>query len=208
MDQTFASKSALSEAIALINAGQIDKAEAICRAGIERHADDVNMVALLGATLFKSRQLPEAEKHLRKAIQLAPSFAKPHEDLGHLLLDNGQAEEAAIVLENATRLDPDLDRAWFNLGRARAVLGKGKEADQAFEKSFDLNPERKSLALAAEHQQAGRWKEAEQLYRDVLRNNPTNVDALDRLFCDLESAGGHFVGGEQLVRSALRAAAV
>lgn len=38
MVQTFASKSALSEAIALINAGQIDKAEAICRAGIERHA--------------------------------------------------------------------------------------------------------------------------------------------------------------------------
>jgi len=32
MVQTFALKSALSEAIALINAGQIDKTEAICRA--------------------------------------------------------------------------------------------------------------------------------------------------------------------------------
>ncbi len=199
---SFASKSALSEAVALINDGHIEKAEAICRSGIKRNPDDVNMVALLGATLLKSRQLPEAEKFLRQAIELAPSFAKPHEDLGHLLLEKGEPEEAAIILQNATRLDPELDRAYFNLGKALAMLGRGKDADQAFEKSFDLNPERKSLALAAEHQRAGRWKEAEQLYREVLRSNPTNVDAL-RLLGNVAMRNGRIYEAERLFRRAV-----
>ena len=168
MAQTFASKSALSEAVALINSGQLDKAEAICRSAIGRNADDINMVALLGAILLKANQIPEAERYLRQAIGLAPSFAKPHEDLGHLLLEKGEPEEAAAILRKATRLDPNLDNAFFNLGKALAMLGEGREADEAFDKSFKLNPERKALALAAEHQKEGRWEEAS-AYRDEAR---------------------------------------
>jgi tetratricopeptide (TPR) repeat protein len=200
--QTFASKSALSEAIALINSGHPDKAEAICRAAIERNSDDINMVALLGAILLKGNQIPEAEKYLRQAIQLAPSFAKPHEDLGHLLVEKGQPDEAAVILRKATRLDPNLDHAFFNLGKALAMLGKGKEADKAFEKSFDLNPERKTLALAAEHQKEGRWEEAEQLYREVLRGNPTNVDAM-RLLGNVTLQSGRIYQAERLFRRAV-----
>jgi len=202
MVRTFASKSALNEAVALINDGRIEKAEAICRSGVERNPDDVNMVALLGATLLKSRQIAEAEKYLRQAIQLAPNFAKPHEDLGHLLVEKGQAEEAASILSNATRLDPNLDRAYFSLGRALAMLGKGKEADQAFEKSFDLNPQRKALAQAAEHQKNGRWKEAERLYRKLLRSDPTNVDAL-RLLGTVAIHNGRIYEAERLFRRAV-----
>jgi len=201
MAQSFASKSALSEAIALLNSGRPDKAEAICRAAIGRNPDDINMVALLGAILLKGHQVPEAEKYLRQAIQLAPSFAKPHEDLGHLLLEKGQPEEAAETLRKATRLDPNLDHAFFNLGKALAMLGDGKEADTAFEKSFELNPERKNLALAAEHQKEGRWEEAEQLYREVLRKNPTNVDAM-RLLGNVTMQSGRIYQAERLFRRA------
>jgi tetratricopeptide (TPR) repeat protein len=202
MVQTFASKSALSEAVALINSGHLDKAEAICRSAIERNSDDINMVALLGAIMLKSKQIPAAEKYLRRAIQLAPSFAKPHEDLGHLLVERGQPEEAARILKKATRLDPNLDRAFFNLGKALAMLGEGKEADKAFEKSFELNPERKNLALAAEHQKEGRWEEAERLYREVLRSNPTNVDAL-RLLGNVTLQTGRVYQAERLFRRAV-----
>jgi tetratricopeptide (TPR) repeat protein len=202
MVQNFASKSALSEAIAQINSGQIDKAEAICRSAIGRNPDDINMVALLGAVLLKSNQNPEAEKYLRQAIQLAPSFAKPHEDLGHLLVEKGEPAEAAGILRKATRLDPNLDRAYFNLGKALAMLGEGKEADIAFEKSFELNPERKNLALAAEHQKEGRLEEAEQLYRQVLRGNPTNVDAM-RLLGNVTLQTGRIYQAERLFRRTL-----
>jgi Flp pilus assembly protein TadD len=84
MPQANASRMKLNEVVQLINAGQADKAEALCRDAVERDPRDVNMVALLGATLFKTRQVREAEKFLREAIELAPNFAKPHEDLGIL----------------------------------------------------------------------------------------------------------------------------
>jgi len=202
MSTSFASKSALNEAITLINSGESDKAEEICRSAVDRNPDDINMVALLGATLLKNNKISEAEEFLRRAIQLAPSFAKPHEDLGHLLLNNGQTEEAASILQTATRLDSKLDHAYFDLGKALASLGRGKEADEAFERSFKLNPVRKNLALAAEHQRAGRFQEAEQLYREVLRDHPTNVDAL-RLLGKLALQNGRIYGAERLFRRAL-----
>jgi tetratricopeptide (TPR) repeat protein len=105
-------------------------------------------------------------------------------------------------LRKATRLDPKLDHAFFDLGKALAMLGQGKEADEAFEKSFELNPERKKLALAAEHQKDGRWEEAEQLYREVLRNNPTHVDAM-RLLGNVTLQTGRIYQAERLFRRAV-----
>jgi tetratricopeptide (TPR) repeat protein len=100
------------------------------------------------------------------------------EDLGYLLLRANRAGDALPVLERATRLDPSLERAWFSLGKALALLGRGKDADAAFERSFELSPERRLMAHAAEHQKEGRIDEAERIYRRVLRKNPDNVDAL------------------------------
>ncbi len=116
---------------------------------------------------------------LREVIDAAPSFAKPAEDLGYLLRAALAARRTPCPSSSAQRrLDPSLERAWFNLGKALAMLGRGKEADAAFEKCFELSPERRHMALAAEHQKEGRLEEAERMYRRVLRDNPRNVDAL------------------------------
>jgi len=189
MARTNATKSAVKEVVGLINEGQAEQAVSICREAVERNPQDINMVALLGATLAKTRQVEEAEKFLKLAIRLAPNFAKPHEDLGRLLIELQRPEEAIELLENATRLDPKEERSYFELGKALAMCGKGKEADEAFEKSFELNPVRKSLAVAAEHQKAGRLEDAERCCRDVLRSNPDNVDALRLLGLNLARDG-------------------
>ena len=199
MSRPLATKSTLFEAIELINTGQISQAETLCRAAVERNAQDVNMTALLGATLFKAGKNQEAEKYLRASMQLAPNFAKPWSDLGALLVETRRPKEAVEVLENAVWLDAGEGDAWFNLGKARSMLGLGPEADEAFEKSFELNPERKALAHAAEHQQAGRLQEAEKVYRDILRNNPENVDAL-RLLGTLVLSSGRMQEAEGLFR--------
>ncbi|MDT8320294.1 MAG: sulfotransferase [Xanthomonadales bacterium] len=198
----FATKSTLFEAVELINSGQIDKAEAICRAAAERNDQDVNMTALLGATLFKARRMDEAEQWLRHTMETAPRFAKPWSDLGQLLLETRRPEEAVQVLETAVELDPTDGDAWFNLGKARALIGRGPEADQAFEKSFDLDPTRKALALAAEHQQAGRQAEAEKICREILRTEGTNVNAL-RLLGTISVQAGRLQEAERLLRRAI-----
>ena len=203
MSEPAASRARFNEVIALVNAGERARAEEICREAIRDDPDDINMTALLGASLLKSGDTEEAEQHLRRAIQLAPSFAKPHEDLGYLLVEHGRAEEAAEILNKATRLDPGLERAHLCLGKALAMLGKGKEADVAFERSFELNPVRKKLAIAAEHQQEGRNEEAKALYREVLRDHPENVDAL-HMMGRIAISESHIDDAERLFRRAVK----
>ena len=198
-----APKALFNEAISLIEAGRLADAESRCLAALEKHPEDVNMRALLGALLVKQDRPVEAEVTLRKVMESAPEFAKPAEDLGYLLVSTGRAADALPFLERATRLDPTLERAWFNLGKALAMLGRGLEADNAFEKSFELSPERKEMALAAEHQKEGRLEEAERLYRRVLQDNPRNVDAL-RLLAQIASGAGHADDAERLLLEALR----
>jgi tetratricopeptide (TPR) repeat protein len=202
MQATATPRALFNEVLGLINAGELSVAETRCREALQRYPGDVNMKALLGALLVKLDHRAEAEATLRTVIDAAPSFAKPAEDLGYLLVNSGRAAEALHFLERATRLDPALERAWFSLGKALALLGRGKEADVAFEKCFELSPERRLMALAAEHQKAGRLEEAERIYRGVLRGNPTNVDAL-RLLALIAVHADRPEDAENLLRQAI-----
>lgn len=194
-----------NEIMDLVERGEFAHAEGLCRALLQKHPRDVNVLGLRGAVLVKLKRLEEAEPVLRQAIRLAPTFAKPYEDLGHVLLELGRPAEAADALRNAVRLDPKLEQAHLNLGRALARLGFGGEADEAFEKSFALNPERKALAHAAEHHRAGRFDEAEQLYRIILRNNPKNIDAM-RMLGRIALAARRHADAEKLFRRAIELA--
>ena len=202
MSEIYAPKALFDEALELINAGDPAAAEKLCREAVERNPKDVNMSGLLGAVLIKRRRLDEAEQVLKQTIALAPTFAKAHEDLGYALLEQERYEEAVEVLQKAARLDPKLDAARFNLGKALASTGRGKEADAAFEASFELSPERKKLALAAKHHQEGRIEDAEQLYRQVLNNNPRNVDAL-RMLAMVAATAKRYDDAERLLRKAV-----
>jgi tetratricopeptide (TPR) repeat protein len=198
-------KALFNEALGLIQKGRLADAEALCRAALTNHPGDVNMQALLGALLVKLERHAEAESLLRKVLAAAPSFAKPAEDLGYLLMQTGRPADALPFLERATRLDPSLERAWFNLGKALAAAGRGKDADAAFEKSFGLSPERRLMALAAEHQKEGRLEEAERIYRRALRDNPRNVDAL-RLLALIAAKAGRPDDAEVMLRKAIEIA--
>ena len=58
------------------------------------------------------------------------------------------------------------------------------------------------MALAAEHQKEGRPKEAEQLYRRILRQDPDNVDAL-RLYALIVANDGRELEAEGLLQKAI-----
>ena len=75
------SKATFSQVLELVDQGKLMEAEGICRDAVNQSPDDINMLALLGATLIKTHKYGEAEKFLRMSINLAPTFAKPHEDL-------------------------------------------------------------------------------------------------------------------------------
>jgi tetratricopeptide (TPR) repeat protein len=205
MPQLSTSKGRFNEVVELVSRGEFEHAEGLCRALLQKFPRDVNIVGMRGAVLTKLRRYEEAEKSLRQAIKLAPTFAKPHEDLGFVLLELKRPREAADILRKAVRLDPQLEQGWLNLGKALAMLGLGEEADEAFEKSFALNPERGKLALAAEHHKEGRFDEAERIYREIIRANPKNVDAI-RLLGRVALSAKRSDDAERLFERAVRLA--
>ena len=202
MRQIYAPKAVFDEALELVNAGNPGAAEHVCRDAVQRNPKDVNMLGLLGAVLVKMRRLDEAEQVLKRTVRLAPTFAKPHEDLGFVLLELERYDEAVEILQKAVRLDPKLEFAQFNLGKALAFTGKGEDADVAFEASFSLSPERKLLAQAARLHKEGQLEEAEKLYRQVLKNNPDNIDAM-RMLAMVAATLKHFDDAERLLRRAV-----
>jgi tetratricopeptide (TPR) repeat protein len=190
---------AFDDVIRLVNAGEMDAAVSRCRGVLAGDPHNINFTALLGAVLMKAGRYAESEILLRRAIELAPGFAKPHEDLGFVLLETGRTEEAANALRQATRLDPRSCGAWFSLGRALADLGHGREADAAFETLFRLSPESGALAHGWKAQQQGRPREAEHHYREALRHNPGNLDAM-RLLANVMAKTNNATEAEQLLR--------
>lgn len=205
MPKLSSSQGRFNEVLELVNRGEFQHAEGLCRALLQKYPRDVNILGMRGAVLVKLKRFEEAEKSLKQTIRLAPTFAKPHEDLGFVLLELKRPREAADVLRNAVRLDPELEQAHYNLGRALAMLGHGAEADESFEKSFSLNPERGKLAHAAEHHKEGRYEEAERLYREIIRVNPKNVDAI-RMLGRVALSASRNVDAERLFRRAIELA--
>ena len=198
-----APRSTFHQAIRLLNGDDAEGAIAVCREALTEDPDDVNFTALLGAILLKARRFDEAEERLRRAIALAPSFAKPHEDLGLLLAQQRRHGEAEEMLRRAVNLDASLEQAHFHLGRVLLANGKGAEADEVFERWFELNPEQGRLAEAARLHRSGRIEESERLCRRVLRDNPENVSAL-RLLGQIAMQSGHADNAEELLRRAIR----
>lgn len=83
----------------------------------------------------------EAEKGLRKAIELRPSFSEAHDWFGRSLAALGRLDEAISEMQRAYELDPV--SAW-TMGRYGQVLwmaGKNAEAREMFNKALANMPD-------------------------------------------------------------------
>jgi len=154
------------------------RAEEICRDYLERSPGCADHLRLLGHALQKQNRLDEAEKQLRLGISLKPNFPQLHEDLGSVLALKGRLDEAIASFEKAIRLDPTQALAHRKLGQALAMVGRGEDADESFGEYFDKRPEDAEVAKGANLLKDGKIDEAIGVFREIIRNNPNNVNAL------------------------------
>lgn len=157
------------------------RAEEVCRDYLAEHPGCVDHLRLLGHALIKQKRAAEAEEQLRFALTLAPDFPQLHEDLGSALAMQAKYEEAIPAFEKAIELQPSLPLAKRKLGHALIAAGRGTEADEALRDYVDQDPERAAVIKGAQLQQDGKTDEAIKIFRDVLRQNPDNVNAMHHL---------------------------
>jgi tetratricopeptide (TPR) repeat protein len=127
-----------SVAVILLEQGRI--ADAMEQLKLVSKPDNPVTQGSLGAALLKMGQLDAAYLHLRRAIELEPTFVAAYVNMGSLLLQNGQAEESHRFLEQALRINPDFVAARSNLANTLLSLGRPNEALYHLQKALESAP--------------------------------------------------------------------
>jgi tetratricopeptide (TPR) repeat protein len=188
-----------------LHADQPEKAAEICRARLLTSPRDVHLLTLQGVALLDARKPSEAIEVLQRAVELAPRFARARENLGHALMLLNRLDEAHDQLKQAIELDPQSVSAHQKLGHVLAGIGRGDEADRVFEQGFELDPLRARLAVAGEHLREERYEACEALCKELLREHPTNVNAM-RMLARVAGQLEHWRHAEKLLRRTLELA--
>lgn len=96
---------------------EFEEAATCARRAIERQPHSAMAYVLLGMSLRRLGQRPQALDAFRTAVDCSPDLAEAHLYLGESLAEGGQTAEARVSLQRAMELAPD-DR------RPRAALAK------------------------------------------------------------------------------------
>jgi tetratricopeptide (TPR) repeat protein len=105
--------------------------------------------------------------------------------------------EAIAMFEQATTLDPTRSEYFFLLGSCQARNPRWKKkAEENLLKAIELNPAQSSgyLALARLYKRGGLGTRSQEMYREVLRWDPSNEEAMAAVKPQGQSASGGLLG--------------
>ena len=160
----------------------------------------------MGVDLASKGREREAIEAFREAIRLNPDLKEAYLQIGVLHLKLKEYPEAISSFREALRIDPGLREARHNLAAAyhayaQELSGKGRyaEAIEAVQKGLELaegEARRKlRLGLGLIYAKWGREDEALAIFREMLRENPGDEDALKAM------ANIHIERGNRLLKA-------
>ena len=157
----------------------------------------MNLLCLCARANIALRLFEDARKVLDKAINIAPEFAIARDTFGDLLFIQGKPDRALKEYQKALQLDPDRLQITEKIERAKVMQSELRQSQQLRQKDQSASPKRnmsfeEEITQALEYQEAGQGKEAEDIYRDILKRDPNHVEAarlLARIAMDHERYG-------------------
>jgi tetratricopeptide (TPR) repeat protein len=189
----------------LLRSGDAEMAEQICRGALEQFPADANILCLSARALMRLKRPELAESHANAALALHPDYPRPHEILGDIFMGKGKAEKAVEAFRRAIELEPARANTHMKLGMALMKVGRTGEAESAIEDFKRLDPNRESIARAAELEKNDMHAGAEKIYRQILKRDPDNVEAL-RLLAIVAASQDHYGDAEVLLQQAVNCA--
>jgi len=153
----------IQSAFEAYQAGDMSKAEKICKKILARTPGNSDVIHLLGALYYQNGKHSLAITYFQKAVQLNPMLTQAHVNLGKVLQENGQIDEAIACYEKAIALAPHLAMAHNNLGFVLQEKGLIEEAGACYKRALDCDP---GLALA--HNNMGVYLEKKDAYEQAI----------------------------------------
>ncbi len=188
-DNQVSIETAYNNAADLLKKGEFNLAEQQLLEILKKFPDDPNALRLSGVSSLDQKKPEIALIPLQKAIKIAPDFLQAHENLAAAWTDLGDLKKAEICLKKCLEIDPSNFTNWKSLGDVLSDQGKEQEADKAYKNAISTDNKYLELQKAMNQVQKGNLGEAEKIYRNILSDDPSNVDAL-RLLALLASRAG------------------
>ncbi len=155
--------------------------------------EDLPSLLRLGAIHLRLDRTPAAIEAYRRAVQLAPDSAAAHYGLGRAAASSGDTALAVREFERALEIQPRASRIHYPLATALRAAGELERAERHLarqgpvEVGYADQRQRRLLLLetgaapridrAARLSGEGRLREAAQLYRAALQDEPGSLEA-------------------------------
>lgn len=159
-----------------VRTGQIEMAlrEYLAAASLEPLNPDYQLA--VGLAYVRKQRYPEAEQHLKRAIEIAPDFHDARFNLSSLLIAMNRFDEARAEAQHLFD-DPTFPAPWralSNRGWAEYRLGRVDEARETFALARKFNPVYAPalLNLGILEAEQGRRPEAIQLFEALIAQRP------------------------------------
>jgi tetratricopeptide (TPR) repeat protein len=188
-DNQVSLETAYKNAADLLKKNEFNLAEQQLSEILKKFPDDPNALRLSGVSSLEQEKPEVALIPLQKAIRVAPEFLQAHENLAQAWTHLGDLKKAEACLKKCLEIDPSNFTNWKSLGDVLSDQRKDEEADKAYKNAISTDKKYLDLQKAMSQVQKGNLGEAERIYREILSDDPNNVDAL-RLLALLASRTG------------------
>lgn len=98
------------------------------------------LLSILAGCLYDDCDYDEAERLVRKAVELEPEYAPAHSNLGSVLGAKGKYSEAHLHYERAIELDPDYNDAKWNYAMSLLDSGNWSKAWNYYDIRIEKGP--------------------------------------------------------------------
>lgn len=158
-------------------------AEAVHRIILEMEPADHRALLNLGRLARQRGDAPSALGYFEAALAAKPRRIEPKLEMARELRTLSRLDEAETLYLDLLKRHPTLVRALVGLGSIARARGKPRAALSYYRAALAAKPSRTNLKLevAAELRKLSRFREAEQLYRHILTDQPDHARARERL---------------------------
>ncbi len=137
---TMTLEEALAHAVQRHQAGDLDRAETIYEAVLQRHPERVEVLNYLGILKHQRGELAEAAALMQRLLQLQPEADGVWNNLGNVLMRLERIDEAADAFRRSVELVPTA-HAWSNIARVLRKHGDLAGSERACGNALALDPD-------------------------------------------------------------------
>lgn len=166
----------IAEAQLLRDASKFDEAMRLLEEGLQRFADNTDLLYEHAMVAEKSRQFDVMERSLRKVMQIAPDNPHAYNALGYGLADrNLRLQEAYDLIKKALELAPEDPFIIDSMGWVEFRLGRLEKAEELLRRAYAIKPDAEiAVHLGEVLWVRGREDEAKKLWRQASNKDPKN----------------------------------